>query len=297
MEELLKKLLDSNILTESTMATVRTQVEIMIKEAVEQKEIEVKALLTEKWIAERDLLTEALDVKLQDLLESEIKELKDDIKSFRDLEVEFAERLESEKSIVKETYEKDLNVIVEHMDQFIERRLAVELQEFATDLEQVKKNEFAMQIYETFAPMFKERFLSEDESFNKLKEVEQKLTESEAKLAQNELLIESTQRSSKMTELLSTLDEKHRNVMSSLLESVATAELEASYNKYVGVIIERATKAPAKDAPVVSLKENANVVLAGNTAPIVTAPPVQTQTLGQPDANHLRKLAGLEFTV
>ena len=79
MEELLKKLLDSNILTESTMATVRTQVEIMIKEAVEQKEIEVKALLTEKWIAERDLLTEALDVKLQDLLESEIKELKDDI--------------------------------------------------------------------------------------------------------------------------------------------------------------------------------------------------------------------------
>ena len=38
MDELLKQLAESNLLTESTLATVRTQVETMITEAVQAKE-------------------------------------------------------------------------------------------------------------------------------------------------------------------------------------------------------------------------------------------------------------------
>lgn len=296
MDELLKQLAESNLLTESTLATVRTQVETMITEAVQAKEIEVKAFLTEQWIAERELLVESLDAKLTDLVESEVSELVGDIKSFRNLEVEFAEKLEQEKTVLKEAYENDIGTMVKHLDTFIESRLAVELQEFATDLEQVKKNEFAMNIYETFAPMFQERFVSQDETYAKLQETETKLTEASRKLAQTQKLCESAERKAKMSDLLNVIsDENQRKVMSTLLESVATPDLDSAYGKYISVVIERGTKpTPAKavDATVTQINESTQAVVTGDKLPIVPAPTNQTPSDQAAYAN-MRKLAGL----
>lgn len=295
MDELLKQLAESKLLTEGTIDTIRTQAQAMITEAVALKEAEVKATLTEQWITERELLVESLDAKLNDLVAAEVSELKDDIKSFRNLEVEFADKIESEKTILKEAYENDLGTLVETLNTFLENRLAIELQEFATDLEQVKKNEFAMQLYETFAPMFQDRFINEDDNYAKLQETQVKLDEAKQALVKTQKLQESAERKSKMTELLSTLSDDHqRNVMTTLLEGVATPELDTAYGKYIGTVIERATnKTQPKTEPKIALVTEGTIVVKGNAAPVVIQQATQTQPLDQAERAHLRKLAGL----
>lgn len=187
--------------------------------------------------------------------------------------------------------------MVTQLDTFIENRLAVELQEFAADLEQVKKNEFAMNIYETFAPMFQERFVSQDETYAKLQETELKLTEASQKLAQTQKLCEGAERKAKMSDLLNTIgDENQRKVMSTLLESVATPDLDSAYGKYISVVIERGTKqTPAVTTPeanVTQINESTQAVVTGDTKPIVPAPTNLTPSDQAAYAN-MRKLAGL----
>lgn len=300
MDKLIQILVESKLLTEATIDTVRAEVEQIISEVKQQTEAEVKATLTEQWIAEREVLVESLDAKMTDLLENEINELKDDIKSFRDLEVEYAVKLEDEKTALNESYETKLSSLIETLDVFIERRLAVELQEFATDLEQVKKNEFATQMFEAFAPLFQERFLSEDETHNKLKQTEQKLAEAQQSLKATQKLQESAERQAKMTNLLSTLSESQHTVMKTLLEGVATEQLDTMFQKYITVVVERSALSKgtkeklvtegAKSTKQTQLDEG--VVVTGNK-PVISQPQ-QTNIKDQTDRmQQVRKLAGL----
>jgi len=300
MDKLIQILVESKLLTEGTIDTVRAEMEQIISEVKQQTEAEVKATLTEQWIAEREVLVESLDAKMTDLLENEINELKDDIKSFRDLEVEYAVKLEDEKTALNESYETKLSSLIETLDVFIERRLAVELQEFATDLEQVKKNEFATQMFEAFAPLFQERFLSEDETHNKLKQTEQKLAEAQQSLKATQKLQESAERQAKMTNLLSTLSESQHTVMKTLLEGVATEQLDTMFQKYITVVVERSALSKgtkeklvtegAKSTKQTQLDEG--VVVTGNK-PVISQPQ-QTNVKDQTDRmQQVRKLAGL----
>ncbi len=300
MDKLIQILVESKLLTEATIDTVRAEMEQIISEVKQQTEAEVKATLTEQWIAEREVLVESLDAKMTDLLENEINELKDDIKSFRDLEVEYAVKLEDEKTALNESYETKLSSLIETLDVFIERRLAVELQEFATDLEQVKKNEFATQMFEAFAPLFQERFLSEDETHNKLKQTEQKLAEAQQSLKATQKLQESAERQAKMTNLLSTLSESQHTVMKTLLEGVATEQLDTMFQKYITVVVERSALSKgtkeklvtegAKSTKQTQLDEG--VVVTGNK-PVISQQQ-QTNVKDQTDRmQQVRKLAGL----
>lgn len=298
MEKLLQMLVQSNLLNESSLAEVRTEVENMINETKLQTEAQVKAELTEQWIAERELLVESLDAKLTDLFESEIADLKQDIDNFRDLEVEFANKLEQEKTLLAEGFEDQLEQLIETLDTFIENRLAVELQEFAEDLEQAKKNQFAIDLFETFAPQFKDRFLSQDETHLALHETQLKLAEAEAQLAKTQELHEATQRSAKLTQLLSTLGDNQRNVMSTLLENVATENLENMFARYIDVVIAKSSsKQPEANTKTTNtnktLNENA-VLVQGNKAPVVNTSTQNVSNQDLKERKRLRKLAGLE---
>lgn len=298
MEKLLQMLVQSNLLNEGSLAAVKTEVETLINETKLQAEAEVKAQLTEQWMAERELLVESLDAKLTDLFESEIADLKQDINDFRDLEVEFANKLEQEKQILAEGYENQLEQLIETLDTFIENRLAVELQEFADDLEQAKKNQFAIDLFETFAPQFKERFLSDDETHRALEETQAQLAEAQAQLAKTQELHETTQRNAKVTELLSTLGENQRKIMSTLLENVATENLDTMFTRYIDVVIAKSStktedKATKTQKTSKQLNENTAFVQ-GNTTPVVNT---STQTVSDTDLaerKRLRKLAGLD---
>ena len=83
MEKLFQQLLESKILTQDTIDSLKVGIEQQISEAVSSKEIEVKATLTEQWVQEKNLLIDAIDLKIQDLLESELKEFNEDVERFQ----------------------------------------------------------------------------------------------------------------------------------------------------------------------------------------------------------------------
>ena len=115
MDELLQKLLESEVLTAETQKELKEAIEQKVTEAVEAAKAEaaadVRAELTEQWVNERDALIEAVDAKVGDFLDSELDELKSDIERFRDLEAESAEKLveaaiEGEPWAVKEVMDR-----------------------------------------------------------------------------------------------------------------------------------------------------------------------------------------------
>lgn len=87
MEELLKKLLAAEVLTEETKqeleAAFKKHLEDAEKKARDEATAGVTAALNEQWITERETLIEALDEKVSEVLTEELKELKDDIERFR----------------------------------------------------------------------------------------------------------------------------------------------------------------------------------------------------------------------
>ena len=97
MNEILKKLFESEVLTEETKKELTESIQSTINEAVEnaKKEAEdkVRGELTTQYLADFEKLVEAVDVKTEEHLKAELAELKEDIQNFRDLETEHAERL------------------------------------------------------------------------------------------------------------------------------------------------------------------------------------------------------------
>lgn len=97
MDELLKKLLESELLNEDTKAELTEQFQSFInaqidehRQLVEQQvRDELTQSLSEQWVQERESLIEALDAKTDEVLKAELAELKEDIERFRDLEAEF----------------------------------------------------------------------------------------------------------------------------------------------------------------------------------------------------------------
>src|SRR5271169_688863 len=97
MEELLKKLLAAEVLTEETKqeleAAFKKHLEESVQKAREDATANVTAELNEQWITERETLIEAIDQKVTEVLTAEITELKEDIEGYRDLKADYAEKL------------------------------------------------------------------------------------------------------------------------------------------------------------------------------------------------------------
>ena len=238
MEKIFQQLLESKILTQDTIDNLKVGIEQQISEAVADKEIQVKAHLTEQWVQEKNLLVEAIDLKIQDLLESELKEFNEDIERYQHLEAEYAQKLIEAKENLNETYKNDVAELVGQIDQFLDRRIADEIQEFKTDLEQVKKNEFGMKVFETFAGLFQDKFVNEDEVHSRLAEAEEKLSAVNLQLQRTHSLMEGAQRSQKMEQMLGTINNaEKREVMATLLESIKTVDLDSAFKKYLPAVM------------------------------------------------------------
>jgi hypothetical protein len=99
--EILQNLLENDILNDETKDELEKAIQSQISEAVEaavedakkETEVAVRTELAEQFVTDKEALVEALDTKTQQFLESELAELKDDVDNFRDLEVEYAEKI------------------------------------------------------------------------------------------------------------------------------------------------------------------------------------------------------------
>jgi len=244
MNELLQKLLESEVLSEDTKKELEGAFQTKLDEAItvakEETAADVRTSLTEQWISERDQLVEAIDTKVTDFLQSEMEELKEDIERFRDLEAEYAEKLVEAKSAMSDELKGDLTELVEKIDAFLEIRLESELTELKEDLDEVSKNQFGRKIFEAFADEFMSSYSDDEAAEVSLHETQQRLFDTEEALMESESTLASMQRNEKMAEVLAPLSGRQREVMEAILRNVDTEQLDEGYKTFIGRVLREA---------------------------------------------------------
>ena len=242
MDELLQKLLESEVLTDDTRKELQEAIDTKVTEAVEAAKAEaaadVRAELTEQWVNERDALIEAVDAKVGDFLDSELEELKGDIERFRDLEAEAAEKLVEAKAVMSEELKGDLAELVEKLDSFLEIRLRAELEELTEDIERVKKDEFGRKIFEAVRQEYQNSFADDESIEGTLRETEKRLDDATEALEDSERKLAAKERKEKLDEILSPLSGQQKDVMEAILKNVDTEQLDEGYKTFIGRVLK-----------------------------------------------------------
>jgi hypothetical protein len=156
------------------------------------------------------------------------------------------QRLEAiQKSFIKKSSSLVESIVTNH--------LRSELSQLKTDIQEAKENNFGRKIFEAFSTEFGASYLNERADLKKLQNQLGRMAAqiSEAKetavIAQAEVkakdqeirrINESVARESKINDLLKSLSKEKAAVMSTLLESVPTGNLDAAFKKYLKPVME-----------------------------------------------------------
>lgn len=294
MDEILKKLLESELLNDETKAELGQAVEEFKASVRAEVEAEVRADLTAQFVQAREELATIVEQKIDELVNAEFAELKEDINSFRDLEVEYAERLVEEKESLANKLSEELDELATRIDAYLDYVIDEEFSELKEDIEQVKKLEFGRKIFEAMESEFRQfRRADLDLTEQELAETKDKLADAEKRLADIEKARLTEARNSKMDELLKDLKGVAREQMRVMLSTTPTDKLQEAYNRYVGRIIKEATQAESKPkAQVVTetVQESSGTLVTGNEETPASKPVEQND--GQ--LARIARLAGLK---
>lgn len=256
MDELLKKLLESEVLNEETTKELQEAFQGKIDEAIaaakKETAADVRAELTEQWVAERDQLVEAVDSKVTEFLTDELAELKEDLESFRDLEAEYAEKVVEAKAAMSDELQSDLGELVEKIDAFLEIRIGSEMDELREDLEEVRKNDFGRTIFEAFAQEYMDSYSDDESAEASLRETEARLTDTEAALEESEAARSELERIAKMDEILAPLSGRQKEVMEAILNNVPTERLDEGFETFIGRVIRETDETSEKESKVLA---------------------------------------------
>lgn len=305
-EELLKKLLETEVLSEETKAQLQeafaNQMATMIAETKAATEEAVRMDLAEQWLSTRETLIEAVDTKVTELLEAEIAELHSDIAAFKDQEVEYAEKLVEAKNAMAEQVQADMGQLIEKLDSFLEQRIAEEYAELKQDIAEAKKNDFGRRVMEAFMGEFQAKFVDENEVNAKLEEAQAELQAVTAKLNEASVSRAKLERSLKLENLLKPLNGNHRQLMETILSTYTTNDLDKAYTKFIGrVLKEGATATPGQEDKVLAEGKDApatDVATAVKTGDVITeSQNVETaeHALSSADKQRLQRLAGIKY--
>jgi hypothetical protein len=289
MDEILQKLLSSELLSEDAKAEISTEWNNSVEQyktvVREEVTMTVRAEIAEQWANERDTLIESVETFVAKKLDEEVAELKADIERFRDLEAEYAEKIVEEKHAMAETLSEELDQLVDKMDAFFELRLTEEFTELREDLEIVKQNEFGRKIFEAYATEFNKSYVDEDSVQSKLAASVAKLEDAEQTIAKLEESQAKMVREAKLEKILAPLSGKKKEQMQFVLQNVETSRLEEAYNHFIGRVLKEEAAPEVKDAtqPLVE-----SVVVTGDEPQA----PAKQAAAGD-KYSHLRKLAGM----
>lgn len=267
MDEILQKLLSSELLSEDAKTEISTQWNASVdqfKNTVrEEVSMEVRAEIAEQWASERDTLIENVDAFLTKSLTEELNELRADIERFRDLEAEYAEKLVESRHEMADKLTVELDQLVDKMDAFFELRLNEEFEELREDIEIVKQNEFGRRIFEAFSTEFNNSYVDEDSIQSKLAETTAKLDEAHEALKRLEDVNSKMVRESKLEKILAPLNGKKREQMQFVLANIETSRLEEAYKYF----ITRVLKEDEQPAAATALTESTTVVTGDDSTP------------------------------
>jgi hypothetical protein len=296
MDEILKKLLESELLSEESKAEISeqwtTSVETFKTQVREEVSNEVRLQLSEQWLMEREELVGKVDAFVAEALTKEITELRGDIERFRDLEAEYAEKLVEEKHKLAGEVATELDALVDKIDTFFEMRLSAEIEELKEDLDVVKQNEFGRRMFEAFATEYAKNYVDEGAVQSKLVVAEGKLADAEQRLSEREDALNKMVREAKMDKILAPLTGKKREQMAMVLRNVDTDRLEESYKFFIGRILKEGDEATTS-APVLkeATTQTKTTVVTGEPTSIDV--PAKAVALSESIA-HLKRLAGIK---
>lgn len=259
MDELLQKLLEADVLSADTKSELEQAFKSQLDEAIEVARAgaaaDVRAELTEQWVAEKDTLIEAVDTKVGEFLEEEIKELKTDIERFRDLEAEYGQKIVEAKQEMANELKTDLADLVEKIDAFLEMRLQSEMEELKEDIDRVRENDFGRRIFEAFNSEYAANYSDEDSAKISLRETEKRLEQTMKLLGESETKVARMERVKKMNSILSPLSGRQREVMEAILKNVDTDNLDEGYKTFIGRVL-RETEENTSEKETAVLAEN-----------------------------------------
>lgn len=296
MDELLKKLLEAEILSEDSKKELEVAFQSRLDETIEmvKKETEerVKVELSEQWVVERDMLIEAVDSKLDDMFENELNELKADIERFRDLEIEYADKLVEAKQDLATQLETDLGDLVEKLDTFLEMRIAAEFDNLREDLHEARKLEFGKNIFEAFLPEYRKYFVDATATERELAEAKIRLDKLEGKYKNVKKEKENLFRKVKMEKVLSPLQGRQKEIMETILNGVATDELEEGYKRFIGRVLKEST-AEEITQPITESTEHTDTIIKTGDRSFGFETITENTNDSNPLASEFKRLAGI----
>ena len=178
-------------------------------------------------------------------LAKEIKEFHEDKKGVVETKVKLVAEAKKQMAKMKEAFITRSAKVVETA---VNKKLAEELKGLKEDITAAREVNFGKKIFEAFASEYQNSYLNEksetaklmkvvDETALKLKDAEKAVEEKQAviesKEAESKRQADLMERKEKMAEMLKPLGKEKSEVMSQLLESVQTAKLQASFDKYL----------------------------------------------------------------
>ena len=218
MYEQLEQLFESSVLNDESKKVLTTAFE----EAIQSKEKELKTKFESDLVEEKAKVVEEVQEAMQEAISEELSAIAEEIEHARTLEVKYAEKLQE----FKETYaDKYQEAAKEKIDAVIQE----ELDEMREDIEKAKQHEFVMQMYESFADVYRKMFGGTEVSVHdELEKVKAELTE--------------MKHEQKLNELLESVTGNKREVARVILESVPYEKLDKKFNSIKSILLAESTE-------------------------------------------------------
>jgi hypothetical protein len=230
-------------------------------------------------------------------LAKEIAEFHEDKKDLAETKVRLVREAKEHFAKVKTNFiERSAKAVSETVD----KALKGEIGALKEDIEEARRNDFGRKLFEAFASEYAGSYLNEKSEtaklMNVLKAKDAQLAEAkafaakakqlaEAQATEKKRLVEAAERKDTINELTAPLSKDQKEIMMDLLESVQTANLRKSFDKYLPAVIDGNT--PAKKAVITEGKE-----ITGNREQVS-----QTNVSRQADAKdnlvEFKRLAGI----
>jgi Mn-dependent DtxR family transcriptional regulator len=260
--------------------------------AKEVKELRADRTKTSEHVAKLDnFVAEQLASELSEFHEDKKGLVEQKVKMVREGKKQLAE---AKMDFIKKAADKVENVV--------NNVITNEVKSFRDDITKARENDFGRRIFEAFANEYNVSYLNEAKEIKKVEktiaEMETKLNEAQQIIADKEEAVALTEsklrvaedqmnRKETLNELLAPLGKEKKEIMSDLLESVKTENLEKQFNKYLPSVLDGDTPRVKK-----TLSESVTSEYTGNKAAVITAE-ADDKAENIVEIDMIRKLAGL----
>lgn len=223
MTDEIKMLFESVLLNDESKVVLKEAFDAAVKAKEDEIEAKYKTMLEE---AKENALASVVDM-IEEAVAEELEVIGESVVEARTLEIRYADKLEDFKASYAEAQEERTKIL-------IAEAVAEEMAELQEEIEMAKKNDFAMQLVESFGDTYARLFGSVEnaDAVVQLEEARQEIAE--------------LKREKKLNELLDGVTGRKRDVAMVILESVEYDKLEDRFESIRGYLLSESKEEGGK---------------------------------------------------